>query len=64
MEPLAISVSEAVRVLGLGRTSIYALIGAGRLETFKLGRRTLVKTSSIRRLVDPHTEGSTCQPGA
>jgi excisionase family DNA binding protein len=64
MEPLAISVSEAVRVLGLGRTSIYALISAGRLETFKLGRRTLVKTSSIRRLVDPQAEGPACQPGA
>jgi excisionase family DNA binding protein len=53
MEPLAISVSEATKVLGLGRTSIYAMIGDGRLEIFKLGRRTLIKTSSIRRLVDP-----------
>jgi excisionase family DNA binding protein len=52
VEPLAISVNDAARVLGLGRTSIYAMIGSGRLETFKLGRRTLIKTSSIRRLVD------------
>jgi hypothetical protein len=28
------------------------MIGEGRLETFKLGRRTLIKTASIRRLVD------------
>jgi excisionase family DNA binding protein len=53
MEPLAISVNEATKVLGLGRTSIYAMIGDGRLETFKLGRRTLIKTASIRALVDP-----------
>ena len=52
MEPLAISISEATKVLSLGRTSIYAMIGDGRLETFKLGRRTLIKTASIRRLVD------------
>ena len=52
MEPLAISVSEATKVLVLGRTSIYAMIGDGRLETLKLGRRTLIKTASIRRLVD------------
>ena len=52
MEPLAVSVNDAARVLGLGRTSIYAMISDGRLERFKLGRRTLIKTSSIRRLVD------------
>lgn len=52
MEPLAISIGDATKVLGLGRTSIYAMIGDGRLETFKLGRRTLIKTASIRRLVD------------
>jgi excisionase family DNA binding protein len=52
MEALAVSINEAAKVLGMGRTSIYALIGDGRLETLKLGRRTLVKTASIRRLVD------------
>jgi excisionase family DNA binding protein len=52
MEPLAISIGETAKVLGLGRTSIYAMIGDGRLQAFKLGRRTLIKTASIRRLVD------------
>ena len=52
MEPLAVSINEAAKVLGLGRTSIYAMMGDGRLEFFKLGRRTLIKTVSIRRLVD------------
>jgi excisionase family DNA binding protein len=52
VEPLAVSVNDAARALGLGRTSIYGMIGDGRLETFKLGRRTLIKTASIRRLVD------------
>jgi excisionase family DNA binding protein len=51
MEPVTISVNGAAATLGLGRTAIYALINEGRLETVKIGRRTLVKTSSIRRLV-------------
>jgi len=51
MEALAISINDAARVLGLGRTSIYAMIADGRLEAFKLGQRTLVKADSIRRLV-------------
>lgn len=51
MEALAISINDTAKVLGLGRTSIYAMIADGRLEAFKLGRRTLVKAESIRRLV-------------
>jgi excisionase family DNA binding protein len=52
MEAIAVSVSEAAKALGVGRTSVYNLINEGRLEVFKLGRRTLIKTASIRRLVD------------
>ena len=52
METLTTSVNGAAKALGIGRTSIYALIRDGRLETVKLGRRTLIKVSSIRRLVD------------
>jgi excisionase family DNA binding protein len=51
MEALAISINDAARVLGLGRTSIYAMIADGRLEAFKLGRRALIRVDSIKRLV-------------
>jgi len=46
------SISEAAKALGLGRTSIYALINEGRLETVKIGRRRLVKVESIRALLE------------
>ena len=52
MEKLAYSINETAQTLSLGRTSIYAMIGDGRLEAFKLGRRRLVKAESIRRLVE------------
>lgn len=52
MEPIATSINDAAKALSLGRTSIYALIREGRLETVKLGRRTLVRIASIRRLLD------------
>jgi excisionase family DNA binding protein len=51
MEPIATSINGAAKALSLGRTSIYALIKEGRLETVKVGRRTLVKTTSVRALL-------------
>lgn len=51
MEPLALSINDTAKTLSLGRTSIYALIRQGRLETIKLGRRTLIKSASVRRLL-------------
>ncbi len=51
MEPLAFSINDTAKTLSLGRTSIYALIREGRLETIKLGRRTLIKAASVRRLL-------------
>ena len=51
MEPLAFSIHDAANALSLGRTSIYAMIADGRLEAFKLGRRTLIRMESVRRIV-------------
>ncbi|KQM57149.1 MULTISPECIES: helix-turn-helix domain-containing protein [unclassified Sphingomonas] len=52
MEPITVTVADAKKALGLGATKIYELIGEGRLQTVKIGRRTLVKTASIRALVE------------
>ena len=51
IEPLAYSVREACRVSSLGRTRLYQLIGEGRLEVRKVGKRTLIPAASLRALV-------------
>ena len=52
MEPIATSISDAAKTLSLGRTTVYKLICDRKLETIKIGRRTLVKTASIRALIN------------
>jgi excisionase family DNA binding protein len=52
IERLALSVKDAARLLGLGRSTIYRLIGEGELQTIKLGNRTLIKMASLRSLID------------
>lgn len=47
-----ISINEAVRLFGFGRTKLYELIQSGDIEAFKLGRRTLVRTDSVRAFID------------
>ena len=50
MEALLLSISDAAKSLSLGRSKVYELISAGRLETVTIGRRRLVRVESIRML--------------
>lgn len=52
MDPVTVTVAGARKALGVGNTTLYKLIAEKRLSTVKIGRRTLVKTDSIRALVD------------
>lgn len=52
MEPITVTVSSAMAAIGIGQTKIYELINNGTLETVRVGRRRLVKTASIRALVN------------
>jgi excisionase family DNA binding protein len=51
IQPLAISVSEACKLLGLSRFSINLLLRNGVIKSRKVGRRVLVLTQSLREFV-------------
>lgn len=52
MEPITTTIQGVRQATGLGTTKIYELINEGKLKAVKVGRRTLVRTDSIRALVD------------
>jgi len=51
MEKLTCTVKEALAALSLGRSKFYELVGAGEIDTIKIGTRTLVKVASLLRVV-------------
>jgi excisionase family DNA binding protein len=51
-EIIAHTIADAAKVSGLGRTSLYELIGAGKIEARKAGNRTLIPAASLRAYID------------
>ena len=58
IEPIVMRVPEACRYLGIGRSTLYVLIGKREIEIIKLGSSTLVLTASLRSLVERRRKNS------
>jgi excisionase family DNA binding protein len=46
-----LSISEACRVAGLGRTKLYEAIGAGQLKARKYGKRRIILRDDLREFL-------------
>lgn len=55
--PITMRVPQACRYLGIGRSTLYVLIGKGEVEAIKLGSATLVLTASLHKLVESRRSG-------
>jgi excisionase family DNA binding protein len=55
-KPLAVTVRNACKLLGIGNTTMWALIKTGRVKTVSIGRRRLVIYSSLELLLTPEAE--------
>ena len=49
---LAYSITEAANATSIGRSKLYELIAQGRLETRKIGKRTVIPAASLHRLLE------------
>jgi excisionase family DNA binding protein len=50
-ERLAVSPTEAARLIGIGRTLLYQLIDDGRLRSIKINGRRLITMDAIREFL-------------
>lgn len=48
LTPLSVSIPEAAKLTGVGRSSIYVAIKAGTLPIRKIGRRTVIETGALQ----------------
>lgn len=47
-----LSIDQAAKSLGLGRSSLYGELQAGRLRSVKVGRRRLIPSRAIAERID------------
>ena len=52
MAPLLLTVPQAARVLAIGRTTLYALISNGAIETVHIGRAIRIPVEATRAFVE------------
>lgn len=51
-QTLLVTVEEAARLLGIGRTTMFELIGSGKVKSIRLGRRRLIARRNLELFVD------------
>jgi len=64
MEQLMYRPIEAARVLGMGRTAIFALIKSGRLQSVKLGGARFITADALRAFVRELEQEASSHAGA
>lgn len=50
--PDVLSVKEVEHVLGIGRVSVYRLIGEGRLTAFQMGRTYKIPKQAVKHFLE------------
>ena len=51
-EPISIRIAAAVKLTGIGRSTLYEMINAGEIETVKIGRSTFIRYASLKKLFE------------
>jgi excisionase family DNA binding protein len=55
MEPKAVNVTEAAKVLGLHPHTVRGMVEDGRLYSVRVGKRILIPVRELDRFLEPQT---------
>jgi excisionase family DNA binding protein len=58
--PRLLSIKQACRLLGVGRSNLYEMLALGRVRSVKIGRRRLVPRDAIDEFVSGLPTGYGC----
>lgn len=50
--PLAVAPADAAKMLSIGKTRLYEMIGTKDIPIIKIGRRTLIRVRDIEAFLD------------
>jgi excisionase family DNA binding protein len=56
MEPLLLRAGEVAKLLGLGRSKVFAMLAAGELPVMRIGRSVRVPRAALERWVAERTQ--------
>jgi excisionase family DNA binding protein len=59
LEPLQVEVSEAARLLGFSRSTIYEMLSSGELPSTRHGSSRRIPVAALRAWIEAHTEHTT-----
>ena len=58
LEPLQVEVTEAARLLGSSRATIYEMLNSGELPSTRHGTSRRIPVSALRAWIEAHTQQS------
>jgi excisionase family DNA binding protein len=58
MEPLLLKAGDVGKLLGLGRSKVFAMVAAGELPVIRIGRSVRVPRAALERWVAAHTQNA------
>ena len=56
-DPILLTIPQAARALAIGRTTLYELIGAQRIEAVHIGRCVRIPVEALRAFVEAERSG-------
>jgi excisionase family DNA binding protein len=56
MEPLLLKAGDVAKLLGLGRSKVFAMLAVGELPVIRIGRSVRVPRAALERWVAEHTQ--------